>query len=136
MRWVCVTCKMDNLPFREECFKCEVRSLPASERGGRAAGGGGCANPDPRADALVRQAPRTEDAQLIPAPPRRDDAGSPRSGGRGERSFGGRGRDRDGPRGYDARGPPEARPGDWSCGCGFSNFASRNECRQCGAGRS
>jgi len=26
MRWVCTSCQMDNLPFRTECFKCEVRA--------------------------------------------------------------------------------------------------------------
>ena len=31
------------------------------------------------------------------------------------------------------RGPPPPRDGDWTCSCGFSNFASRSSCRQCGA---
>lgn len=57
-----------------------------------------------------------------------------REGGGIESSFG-RDRDRDrAPRSFggDRRGPPETRPGDWNCSCGFSNFASRGECRQCG----
>ena len=40
--------------------------------------------------------------------------------------------------GYNDRGPQrtfEPRPGDWDCpGCGFSNFASRSQCKQCGEG--
>lgn len=87
------------------------------------------------------QTPKAADAPNAPASSFERPA-SPR----GERSFAGRG-DRDRPdrgrssfggdrrEGYEQRGPPEARPGDWSCGCGFSNFASRSECRQCGAGR-
>lgn len=60
---------------------------------------------------------------MIPAPPRRDDGFAPR-GGRGggfrdrEQRGGGGFRDRE------QRGPPEARPGDWACSCGFSNFGA------------
>ena len=32
-----------------------------------------------------------------------------------------------------SRGPPPPRPGDWSCGCGAVNFASRTECYKCAA---
>jgi len=59
---------------------------------------------------------------MIPAPPRRDDGFAPR-GGRG-----GGFRDREqrggGFRDREQRGPPEARPGDWACSCGFSNFGA------------
>lgn len=53
------------------------------------------------------------------------------SGGRGrERSFNSGPPRRGGPI---SRGRPEARPGDWSCGCGAVNFASRTECYKCAA---
>lgn len=43
-----------------------------------------------------------------------------RSGGFGDSGKGG------------GKGGQTRKPGDWDCGCGFMNFASRNDCMKCG----
>merc|ERR1711879_1069983 len=36
--------------------------------------------------------------------------------------------------GYDQKND-NFRPGDWECECGFTNFASRTECKSCGSAK-
>ena len=52
--------------------------------------------------------------------------GRGRGGGGGYRGGGGDGGGRGG-------GGQRSRPGDWTCACGFNNYASRSQCMKCDA---
>ena len=153
--WMCPDCGAHCFASRATCFRCSAER-PASagsaedyapgarggyERGARGGGGGAeWVAPEPRpgdwdcpACAASNFARRRQCFKCGEnAPPGVGGATSfrpPRGAGLGVRTGGERGAG-----GWEDRGPPPPREGDWTCsGCGFSNFASRYTCRECGA---
>ncbi len=112
--WDCPKCQDLNFASRSECRKCGAQK-PARGYGGERPGDWHCPNCSD-----MNFASRSECRKCGTAKPDGESGSSSSSGGGGGRSY----------------SEQAMRPGDWFCpDCKDMNFASRSECRKCGAAR-
>lgn len=134
--WICSACGVKVFGSKTSCFKCQAdkgdsKDAPpddgnasSSFRGGRASdwicSQCGVKVFGSKSSCFKCQADKG-DSKDAPA----DDDKSSFNGDKGRGGGGGGGGNRD------SNGERTGRPGDWSCSCGQSNFASRTECFKC-----
>lgn len=122
--WMCNSCQGHNFAYRNDCFKCNSpkggggmmggMGMPMMMGGGMQAMMGGMQAP---AGYRIMMVPVNSGFGAVKSGWQTSNMG-PYSGGMQQRGGGG--------------GGYQYKSGDWKCpGCGFDNFASRSECKDC-----